>query len=91
MDFNSILQLHFSCAYPEIDWQIMRAKYWNDNNDDNDRKRRRQAEFLVHHYCPWTLIKEIGVINDNIKTKVEKILQNQKHQPSVKIYSQWYY
>lgn len=75
----------------QIDWQIMRAKYWNDNNDDNDRKRRRQAEFLVHQCCPWTMIKEIGVINSNIQTKVEKILQNQKHQPSVKIYSQWYY
>ncbi len=75
----------------QIDWQIMRTKYWNDNNDDNDRKRRRQAEFLVYQCCPWTLIKEIGVINSSIQTKVEKILQNQKHQPSVKIYSQWYY
>ncbi len=75
----------------QIDWQIMREKYWNDTNEDNDRKRRRQAEFLVHQCCPWTLIKEIGVINNDIKIKVEKILQNQKYQPSVKIYSQWYY
>lgn len=75
----------------QIDWQIMKETYWNDNSNDNDRKRRRQAEFLVHKCCPWTLIKEIGVINDKIKIKVEKILQNQKHQPSVKICSQWYY
>ncbi|MGL5835532.1 MAG: type II toxin-antitoxin system toxin DNA ADP-ribosyl transferase DarT [Waterburya sp.] len=75
----------------QIDWQIMREKYWNDTNEDNDRKRRRQAEFLVHQCCPWTLIKEIGVINNDIKIKVEKILQNQKYQPSVKIYPQWYY
>ena len=75
----------------QIDWQIMRAKYWNDTDQDGDRKRRRQAEFLVHQFCSWTLVKEIGVINDNIKTKVQKILQHQKHQPNVKIYPQWYY
>lgn len=74
-----------------IDWQIMNATYWNDTDRDGDRKRRRQAEFLVHQFCPWTLVKEIGVINDDIKTKVERILHNQIHQPSVKIYSQWYY
>jgi hypothetical protein len=74
-----------------IDWELMKSNYWFDTQNDPNRKCRRQAEFLVHQYCPWTLIKEIGVMNDNIKMKVEKILQNQKYQPSVKIYSQWYY
>ena len=31
----------------EVDWGIMRDKYWRDTDDDGDRKRRRQAEFLV--------------------------------------------
>ncbi|MGL6343146.1 MAG: type II toxin-antitoxin system toxin DNA ADP-ribosyl transferase DarT [Waterburya sp.] len=75
----------------QIDWQIMGEKYWRDTDEDNDRKRRRQAEFLIHQFCPWTLVKEVGVINNNIKIKVEKILQNYKYQPSVKIYPQWYY
>ena len=75
----------------KIDWQIMKAKYWNDTDQDGDRKRRRQAEFLVHQFCPWTQVNEIGVINSNIKTKVQTILQNHQYQPSVKIYPQWYY
>lgn len=75
----------------QIDWQIMREKYWKDTDQDGDRKRRRQAEFLVHQFFPWTLIQEIGVINDKIKTKVETILQNYPYQPSVKKCSQWYY
>jgi hypothetical protein len=74
-----------------IDWQLMKSRYWNDTNEDGDRKRRRQAEFLVHQFCPWTLIKEIGVINETIAIKVKSILQNQQHQPLVTICSQWYY
>ncbi|MGL5832427.1 MAG: type II toxin-antitoxin system toxin DNA ADP-ribosyl transferase DarT [Waterburya sp.] len=74
-----------------IDWGLMRSKYWFDTNEDPNRKCRRQAEFLIHQFCPWTLVKEIGVINNDIKMKVEKILQNYTHQPSVKIYHQWYH
>jgi hypothetical protein len=35
----------------EVDWRIMKAKYWADTNDDPDRKRRRQAEFLIYQKC----------------------------------------
>ena len=37
---------------PEIvDWEVMRSEYWNDTADQPDRKRKRQAEFLVHHFA----------------------------------------
>lgn len=74
-----------------VDWEIMEARYWNDTEDDNDRKRRRQAEFLVHQFCPWALITEIGVINGSMQAQVRQILQNFNHQPTVKVYSNWYY
>jgi hypothetical protein len=74
-----------------VDWDIMEAKYWNNTADDNDRRRRRQAEFLVHRFCPWTLITEIGVINTTIQAQVQQILQNVNYQPPVKVYSNWYY
>jgi hypothetical protein len=74
-----------------VDWDIMEAKYWNDTADDNDRKRRRQAEFLVHRFCPWTLITEIGVINTTIQAQVQRILQNVNYQPPVRVYPNWYY
>lgn len=75
----------------KIDWTIMREQYWRDTTDDNDRKRRRQAEFLVHQFCPWTLITEIGVINSTIQAQVRQILQNYNHQPTVTVYGNWYY
>ena len=74
-----------------VDWEIMKARYWSDTDDDNDRKRRRQAEFLVHQFCPWTLITEIGVINNTIRAEVIQILQISKQQTPVKVYPSWYF
>lgn len=74
-----------------IDWKLMESRYWFDTDDEPNRKCRRQAEFLVYQFVPWTLIKEIGVINDNIKTKVQTILQNYQDRTFVKKCSQWYY
>ncbi|WP_204104258.1 MULTISPECIES: DUF4433 domain-containing protein [Spirulina sp. CCY15215] len=82
---------NWECLEWAIDWEIMEARYWSDTDEDGDRKRRRQAEFLVYECCPWTCIKEIGVINSTMQTKVREILQTVAHQPSVTIQSSWYY
>lgn len=74
-----------------IDWKLMKSKYWANTPDDPNRKWRRQAEFLVYEYCPWTLIQEIGVINSIIRQQVQQILANFNLETSVKIYSSWYY
>ena len=75
----------------EIDWNIMEEKYWGDTGDDPDRKRRRQAEFLVHGFFPWQFIHKIGVLNAGIQTQVGEILRGFDIHSPVKIYSQWYY
>jgi hypothetical protein len=41
-----------------------------------DRKRRKQAEFLVHRAVPWHLINSIGVINPTMRQEVQEILEN---------------
>lgn len=74
-----------------VDWDLMKEVYWHDTPDDGDRKRRRQAEFLVHDFVPWELIEVIGVINREIAAKVSSLLQNQEHRPSVLVRPQWYY
>ncbi len=78
-------------ALNAIDWEIMQDKYWSNTPEDGDRKRRRQAEFLVHQFCPWRLITEIGVINNTIADQVQQILQNFNDQTPVKVYPGWYY
>ena len=76
----------------QIDWATMKAQYWNDNPPDVvDRKRKRQAEFLVHRFFPWTLFSTIGVINDAMKAEVIQILADAGHKPDVRVQRGWYY
>jgi hypothetical protein len=54
----------------EIDWHTVKLKQWNDTIDDTDRKRRKQAEFLVHQELPLSAIIAIVVYNDTAKSMV---------------------
>lgn len=75
----------------QIDWEIMKATYWNDTDQDNDRSRRRQAEFLVHQFFPWNLIEEIGVISEGMAERANEILSSTRRGPKVSIHKTWYY
>jgi hypothetical protein len=75
----------------QIDWNIMQSKYWCDVIGDGDRKRRRQAEFLVHHFLPFYLVHSIGVINHTIARQVNVLLESYEHKPNVIIIPTWYY
>jgi hypothetical protein len=57
-----------------VDWVLVGERYWADKPDDNDRQRRKQAEFLVWQSLDWGLIGGIGVLNAEMKTRVEGIL-----------------
>jgi hypothetical protein len=84
--FDDLAQLEAA-----IDWEVMRSRYWNDTQDDSDRKRRRQAEFLVHSSLPWPLITEIGVFNRGVEAQVQQILKNFNLNTPVNSYPNWYY
>ncbi|WP_415878963.1 DUF4433 domain-containing protein [Methylomonas sp. TEB] len=77
----------------KIDWPLMKAKLWKDTDEDPDRKRRRQAEFLLHRRCPWSLISGIAVFDEAMKSRVESLLDDLKpaHLPRVKVLPAWYY
>jgi hypothetical protein len=47
----------------KVDWDMVHQRYWSDNLNDMDRQRRKQAEFLVHRFCDWSLIRQIRVLN----------------------------
>jgi hypothetical protein len=75
----------------KVDWNTVYADFWADTMDDMDRQRRKQAEFLVHRFCPWDLIIRIGVLNDNVKKMVERILEQKNCSLPVDVCRQWYY
>jgi hypothetical protein len=75
----------------EVDWPLMNSRYWFDTNDDLDRKRRRQAEFLVHQRFPVGLIQGIGVINQQKKAETEALLAEFGSTTQVVVKPGWYY
>jgi hypothetical protein len=77
----------------QIDWSVVYERYWRDTDEDMDRQRRKQAEFLVYKFCPWSLIHEIGVIDNRVKSRVEDILAGfpKRTHRSIRIRREWYY
>ncbi len=73
----------------KVDWDLMQARYWNDTNDDPDRKRRRQAEFLVHNFFPWDLVSYVGVYDRSVGETVSQIVNGDI--PEIGIQRDWYY
>ncbi len=76
-----------------VDWNVVYERYWRDNLNDMDRQRRKQAEFLIHRFCAWELIKEIVVVNTAMKAKVEQIMATfpTDQRRVVRIRPDWYY
>lgn len=83
--FDDVAQLD------RVDWQVMRSRHWAATPDDPDRQRRRQAEFLVHGSCPWRLIQELGVANQQMRERVVQEIAMAGHKPEVVVHPEWYY
>lgn len=75
----------------KVDWQIMKATFWNDTSDDGTRKWRRQAEFLVYNHFPVKFIAGIGVFSKQVADSVKQILAETGHQIQVAERRNWYY
>jgi hypothetical protein len=54
-------------------------------------KKNRQAEFLVHDWCPWSAIEVIGVMNQEIAARVAAAIVSAVHKPRVEVHRDWYY
>ncbi len=74
-----------------LNWEIMESQQWSNTEDDPDRKRRRQAEFLVHRALPWDCVRNIAVRDDSTKQQVELALATFSHQPKIHVIPEWYY
>ena len=74
-----------------VDWAIMRERYWADTMEDPDRMRRRMAEFLVHEFVPWSVVKTIAVRTQAISLKVQAALGKVEDRTPVRIMAGWYY
>lgn len=72
---------------------MVNQRYWKDQVDDMDRQRRKQAEFLIHEFCPWQIIEGITVHNAAIQARVQAVLSEFPAVQSklVNINTGWYF
>lgn len=75
----------------KIDWPLMQETFWRDTIEDGDRQRRKQAEFLIHQFVPFTSCLGIAVANSSILYRVKRILTDHQLDMYVKIRPDWYY
>jgi len=72
----------------QIDWGAVAATKWNQSDD---LKEKKQAEFLVHEWCPWAAIKEVGVIDAATAAQVQAVLARAGSTLPVAVHRDWYY
>lgn len=75
----------------KVDWEIVKARIWRNNDEDFDRMRRKQAEFLVKHHVPASCIYGMATFNEAAQKKVELLVNNLGLSIPVKAKSNWYY
>ena len=74
-----------------VDWKVMAETHWADTDEDGDRKRRRQAEFLVHQFVPWSLVARIGVLDTGMVDRVVEIVGAEADKSFVTVEPGWCY
>lgn len=76
---------------PEVDWEVMEGQYWNDTQEHPDRKWRRQAEFLVHNFCPINQIEFIAARTQTVANSVRAYVESSGLTLDVRVMFHWYF
>lgn len=80
-----------------LDWDLFIAEHWHDKinafNDDNDRKRRRQAEFLVHRFMPTECILFLIGCSEGARQRLSVLLGSFPELKHIRVGARpsWYY
>lgn len=84
--FNDLAELR------QLDWDSVNSRNWGAPYDATlETKRKKQAEFLVHHELPWDAVHEIGVMTEESAVTTRQLISVAHHQPPVTVRPDWYY
>ncbi|SDF98543.1 protein of unknown function [Dyadobacter soli] len=67
--FNQLVDLD------HVNWDVVRARYWHNDDDNYDKMRQKQAEFLVKDHVPAKCINAIVVFDSETENIVNLVLQ----------------
>jgi hypothetical protein len=74
-----------------VDWTVVEHWSWHNRANNLDRKRRKQAEFLVHRFFPWDAVESIAVMTSAMTERVNNVISDSAPQTPVKVERSWYY
>lgn len=74
-----------------VDWPVVEHWSWRNRANDLDRKRRKQAEFLVHRFFPWDAVQSMAVITSAMASRVSNVISGSASETRVKVQPSWYY
>lgn len=72
-------------ALGDLEWNAINTRQWQGLT------HKKQSEFLVADYFPWTAITQIGCHSKNTAAQIVAIIANQSHKPAVIVQPDWYY
>lgn len=70
-----------------VDWAAVASSDFRDAQV----KEGKQAEFLLHEFFPWHLVRRIGVIDATVYGQVVRAVQGTTHRPAVEVRREWYF
>ncbi len=77
-DYNDLAHLD------KVDWDAVESQDWRG-------RRGKQAEFLMEHSFPWSLVERIGAHSPEICDRVRVAMTGAEHQPVVEATPTWCY
>jgi len=78
-------------TFDHVDWDLMRAKWWNNTPEFPDRKERRMAECLVHERAPWASFVQVMTKTDATASEVRAMLSAAGQATRVIVRAGWYF
>lgn len=75
----------------QVNWNVMKSRYWFDTPTYPDRARCRAAEFLVHEFVEWQLITEVVAIDASLAARATACLGTAGVKPPVRVDRSWYH
>ena len=73
------------------DWDLMRAKYWGNTDEEPDRRERRMAECLVHGRVPWDAFTEVVARTETCAASARDTLASLGKSTPVAVRPSWYF
>nr|WP_299450824.1 DUF4433 domain-containing protein [uncultured Serinicoccus sp.] len=93
LDYAAFHELVPGNAPPEdfIDWEVMRARYWNNTPDEPARRERRMAECLVHGGVPWEAFTEVAASSSQVAHEARALLARHGIATPTTVRPNWYF